>query len=620
MLFLLAAVNAKYIHSNPAVYSLRAYAGKESALYPKNQLQKQVQIAEYTINQNMQDILADIYSHKPDAVGFSCYIWNWTLVQELITELPKLLPDTDIWLGGPQVSYDGERILAKYPQVSGIMVGEGEATFRELLEIYAESEKAASADNSSAAEMQDGDSGSSLRDRFRSCAGLYLPSGPTQPRELIDMSSIPFLYENLELFSNRILYYETSRGCPYRCSYCLSSVDKSVRFRDISVVKKELQFFLDNQVKQVKFVDRTFNCRHEHVMEIWKYLKENDNGVTNFHFEITADILREEEIALLRQMRPGLVQLEIGVQSVNPATISAIQRVMNVDRLERTVAAIRQGNNIHQHLDLIAGLPFEDYESFGKSFDRVYRMRPQQLQLGFLKVLKGSAMERKAGEYGLCYLDRPPYEVLYTDWLSYEEVLRLKQIEEMVEIYYNSSQYTHTLPFLERAFDGPFAMFEAMALYFQEKGYFVNSPARVYRYELLLDFAGEKDGENLAVYRELLTFDLYLRENAKSRPVFAKDLKEYKKEIHDFYKKEEQDRAYLPDYGEYDWKQMEKMTHMEPFCYPVWDVEKLLEISGQKGNPETDFPQETFVLFDYKKRSPLTGEAETCPIKQERHG
>lgn len=631
MKFLLAAVNAKYIHSNPAIYSLRAYAGKELPLHPQKQLGKHIRLAEYTINQSMQDILADIYSHKPDAVGFSCYIWNWTLVQELITELPKLLPDTDIWLGGPQVSYDGERILARYPQVSGIMVGEGEATFRELLEIYTETEGAAYAGNFSAGEaveMPGRHAGSSLPGRFQSCAGLYLPTGPTAPRELIDMSDIPFLYEDLEPFANRIIYYETSRGCPYRCSYCLSSIDKSVRFRDISVVKKELQFFLDNRVKQVKFVDRTFNCKHEHAMEIWKYLKENDNGVTNFHFEITADILREEEILLLNQMRPGLVQLEIGVQSVNPDTISAIQRVMNVDRLEGIVSAIRRGNNIHQHLDLIAGLPFEDYESFGKSFDRVYRMKPQQLQLGFLKVLKGSAMEEKAAEYGLCCLDRPPYEVLYTNWLSYEEVLRLKRIEEMVEMYYNSSQYTHTLSFLENAFEGPFAMFEAMAAYFQEKGYFLNSPARVYRYEILLDFAGEKDGQHLPVYRELLTFDLYLRENAKSRPAFAKDLKDDKKEMRDFYKKEEQDRQYLPDYKQYDWKQMEKMTHMESFCYPVWDAQKLRESFLQEVCVRRDLRQEvhrhsekTFVLFDYRKRSPLTYEAETYRIKrQERHG
>ncbi|MCM1063259.1 MAG: B12-binding domain-containing radical SAM protein [Eubacterium sp.] len=558
MKFLLAAINAKYIHSNPAIYSLRACAGEE--------MRQHIELAEYTINQPTQEILADLYRREPDVIGFSCYIWNWRHVQELLAELPKVLPDTGIWLGGPEVSFDADQLLKQFPCVTGIMVGEGEATFRELMAYY----------------TWQGKEPFYLKD----VRGLCLRSGYTKPQALTDLSTIPFLYEDLKPFANRIIYYETSRGCPYRCSYCLSSIDKAVRFRDINVVKGELQFFLDHKVKQVKFVDRTFNCKREHAMEVWRYIHENDNGVTNFHFEISADILREDEIALLNRLRPGLAQLEIGVQTINPDTLQAICRQMDIDRLEANVAAIRRGKNIHLHLDLIAGLPYEDYESFGRSFDRVYRMKPEQLQLGFLKVLKGSLMHEKAKEYGIFYLDGPPYEVIYTKWLSYEDVLRLKGIEEMVELYYNSNQFTHTLPVLETVFESPFAMFEALAGFYEEKGYFVNSPARAYRYQVLLAFAALYDGTREPVYRELLTYDMYLRENLKSRPDFMKDMIPYKERIRELTRQENRQR---------------NLTHIEPFAYPVWDMEAVK--AGKKN--ENDI----FVTFHYAARNPLTHEA-----------
>ena len=573
--FLLVAVNAKYIHSNPAIYSLRACAGEE--------LRRHVELAEYTINQPMAEILADIYARRPDAVGFSCYIWNWRLVRELLGELPKLLPDAEIWLGGPEVSYDADVILGEYPRLAGIMIGEGELTFRELLAYYA-GNRAAGGDRAA-------------NGRLRDIPGLCLPTGYTPPRPLTDLSAIPFLYDDLAPFENRILYYETSRGCPYQCSYCLSSLEKRVRLRDMGVIEKELQFFLDHNVRQVKFIDRTFNCSHAHTMVIWEYLQKHDNGVTNFHFEITADILRQDEIALLNSLRPGLAQLEIGVQSANPRTLEAVRRGTDMERLEKAVAAIRQGKNVHLHLDLIAGLPYEDYESFGKSFDRVYRMCPHQLQLGFLKVLKGSELWERSREYGIRYLEQPPYEVLYTKWLSYEEVLRLKGIEEMVELYHNSGQFTHTLPFLEKAFPGPFAMYEALADFYRRKGYLTASPSRAYRYQALLDFAMANDGARAEAYRELLTYDIYLRENMKSRPDFAGDISDYKDIIRRFYQTEEKERAYLPDYEGYDWKQLARMTHLEPFSHPVWDVARMAEASR------------FFVLFDYRKRDPLTWEA-----------
>lgn len=605
MRFLLAAVNAKYIHSNPAIYSLRAYAGEE--------LQPYIDLAEYTINQELQDILADIYRKKPDALGFSCYIWNWNRIRELLRELPKLLPDTDIWLGGPEVSYDASGVLKAFPQVKGIMVGEGEATFRELMQWYV------------SAGM---DSRMELRTPER-IPGLCLPSGYTPGRELLPMDSLPFLYAagGLASFANRIIYYESSRGCPYRCSYCLSAIDKRVRLRDMKIVERELQFFLDEKVKQVKFVDRTFNCDHAHAMAIWQYIHEHDNGVTNFHFEISADILQEEEIALLNKLRPGQVQLEIGVQSVNSRTLQTICRRADMERLEHAVAAIYRGRNIHQHLDLIAGLPYEDYASFAQSFNQVYAMRPEQLQLGFLKVLKGAPMAQMAEEFGIAYLEEPPYEVLYTNWLSYGEVLRLKRVEEMVERYYNSNQYTHTLPFLERAFEHPFAMYEALADFYEERGYFVESPARAYHYQALLEFARQWDGANGDVYRELLIYDLYLRENLKSRPEFAQDWREragVQEFIRAFYQREEREHGFLPAYEGYDWKQLSRMTHLEPFRYAVWNPADITrceacvdriggEICADGKNGEDEALR--YVLFDYRDRSPLTHEAGTQVIR-----
>lgn len=588
------AVNAKYIHSNPAIYSLRAFAGEE--------LCRHVELAEYTINQYMQEILADIYNRRPDVIGFSCYIWNWGLVRELLVEIPKLLPDAELWLGGPEVSYDADVIIKDFPMLAGIMVGEGEGTFRELLSYYVKR----------GVRQDSGNMSEDAPVELREIKGLCLPSGYTPARLLTDMGGIPFLYHDLTPFENKIIYYETSRGCPYRCGYCLSSLDKTVRFRDMDIVQRELQFFLDHRVKQVKFVDRTFNCSHTHAMAIWRYIHEHDNGVTNFHFEISADILREDEIALLNCFRPGLAQLEIGVQSVNPQTLQAIRRTMDLEKLEKAVEAVRRGGNVHQHLDLIAGLPFEGYESFRESFNRVYRMGPQQLQLGFLKLLKGSELWERAEEYGIRYLTRPPYEVLYTKWLTYGEMLRLKRIEEMLEIYYNSAQFSHTMAFMEKAFPDAFSMYEALADFYARKGYSMSGPARVYRYHALLQFALEYDPARRDVYRELLTYDMYLRENVKTRPEFAPDLSCWKDFSREFYRREERERVFLPDYGGYDWKQLAKMTHLEPFTYPVWDRAEMAdgyECFGNGGGGECGF-----VLFDYQKRNPLNYEARTYRV------
>ena len=586
MRVLLIAVNAKYIHSNPAVYSLRAYA--QAAL--GDQPEVGIEIAEYTINQNTENILADIYRHRPDIAAFSCYIWNWNTIQELLPELPKLLPDTRLWLGGPEVSFHAEKILAQYTQLTGIMVGEGEETFTQLVRFY----------HAPKGQLQD-------------IPGLVLPQGRTQPRELTDMSKLPFLYEDLGKFQNRIIYYESQRGCPFRCAYCLSAIDKSVRLRDIETVKKELQYFLDHKVSQVKFIVRTFNCNAAHALTIWRYLLENDNGVTNFHFEIAADLMTEDELEVLKQMRPGLIQLEIGVQSTNEQTLHAINRYMSLEHLRQVVDKIHSFHNIHQHLDLIAGLPYEDYDSFVTSFNDVYAMRPQQLQLGFLKVLKGSPIEEKAEEYGIVYNSRPPYEVLYSKWLPYDDVLRLKGIEEMVELYYNSCQFTHTLPVLEKEFSSPFALYEALSQYYEEKGYYINTPARAYRYQVLLEFAQQKAPARSELYAQLLTFDMYLRENLKSRPAFAlcwQQGEEEKEQVRAFYRQEAQTPQYLTGYEGYQPQQLMKMTHIEYFTYPVW----------QQNMKMTQLSQKTAILFDYQKRDPLTYDAAYYMVIKEENG
>ncbi len=582
MKFLLTAVNAKFIHSNPAIYSLRSYA-----LAKEPELSGKIELAEYTINHELSAILADIYRRQPDVVGFSCYIWNWTMVQELVREVHKLLPDTQIWLGGPEVSYEPQKALQDLPEVTGIMVGEGEETFLELMRYYIHKE-------------QDAAPG-----ELANISGLYLPGGSTGARGLVDLSEVPFLYEDLSAFENRIIYYESSRGCPFRCSYCLSSVDKTVRLRDIEIVKKELQYFLDNRVAQVKFVDRTFNVSHAHAMAIWEYIKEHDNGVTNFHFEIEADLLTEEELALLASLRPGLAQMEIGVQSTNPETLREIRRHASVERIGEVVACLRRAHNIHVHLDLIAGLPYEDYETFRKSFNEVYAMKPEQLQLGFLKVLKGSYMYEMADTYGLKYLTKPPYEVLFSKWLPYEDVVRLKKVEEMVELYYNSNQFTHILPVLERSFADAFAMYEALAEYYEMQGYFVHTPSRAYRYEVLLQFALSNAPEQEELFQELLTYDMYLRENLKARTNFMKDLKNWHGQLQAFYEKEEVQPQWLKGYEGYHARQLSKMTHMEVFTYPVWETE------GQEHKLES--PE--FVLFDYKERDPLTGSARTVRVE-----
>ena len=582
MKILLTAINAKYIHSNLAVYSLKAYAEEHLKKALKEEME--ITLAEYTINQQVDAILQEIYKKQPDILCFSCYIWNLDYVEELVREVHKVLPKTIIWAGGPEVSYDGKDVLARLPEICGVMKGEGEETFFELLEYYGDREEKSLADIE----------GIVYRDEK---TGVIVEN---EWRNVMDLSKVPFVYHNMEGFEHKIIYYESSRGCPFSCSYCLSSVDKCLRFRDIELVKQELQFFIDHKVPQVKFVDRTFNCKHDHAMAVWTYILEHDNGITNFHFEVSADLLKEEELELMSRMRPGLIQLEIGVQSTNPVTIREIRRTMKFDEVAKIVKRINGYQNIHQHLDLIAGLPYEDYESFRKSFNDVYALQPEQLQLGFLKVLKGSYMEEQKAAYGLLYKSRPPYEVLCTNWLPYEDVLRLKGIEEMVEVYYNSRQFCYTLPYLEKQFEDAFTMYEELSRYYVAHELHLLNHSRTTRYEILLDFAKEKDQEHTEQYRQLLIFDFYLRENAKNRPAFAGEEWADKMFEKEFYDREAEEHRYLKGYDSYDKRKLRKMTHLEKFS---WDV---------MGNMQE---KENVILFDYQNRSPLNYQALAIKIK-----
>ena len=601
MKVLLTAINAKYIHSNLGIYSLKSYGEKilreqfgsmnpgsdsdlesdfNSKSSPSDQ-SVQIELAEYTINQQIGQILQDLYRKKPDIIGFSCYIWNISYVREILADVKKVLPEVQIWLGGPEVSYDAGKVLRENPMVDLVMKGEGEETFAQLLENC----------------VRDHGNPQNWKEitglAYRSPDGTEIVE--TGIRSYMDMSKIPFPYQCVDVkeLEHRIIYYESSRGCPFSCAYCLSSIDKRVRFRGMDLVKKELAWFLDAKVPQVKFVDRTFNCRKDHAMEIWRFIRDHDNGITNFHFEIAADLLDEEELDLLSTMRPGLVQLEIGVQSTNERTLEAIHRKTDIEEIREVTAKINSWGRIHQHLDLIAGLPWEDLESFRHSFDEVYSMEPEQLQLGFLKVLKGSCMEEMKQECGLLYASAPPYEVLSTRWLPYGDVLELKQIEEMVEVYYNSRQFCLTLKELEKSYDSPYEMFKMLADYYENHHLFELNHSRMARYEILWELLTEKFPEKEENFRDLLMCDLYLRENIKSRPSFAPDPGMWKEETRKFFRREEQEPHYLEHYEGYDSRQMARMAHLERMS------------------------DGTYRLFDYKKRDPLSNNAGMIRILQE---
>ena len=651
MRFLLCGINAKYIHSNLAIFSLKAYADRTKIPGAE------IILKEYTINNYVEDILQDLYEEKADVVIFSCYIWNISFVRELAAELKKVSPDVKIWAGGPEVSYAANKFLIENPAFDLIMQGEGEEVFSELIRLTVEEkcrikdvykqleskkvlsgivEKRYSIERKQAVkeekDIEDkhfaGEdnvyptnyidmsklqklqgiavwdfSGEAALGNAESNIGNKTKIINTGFATLMNMDTIPFVYEDFHLFEHKILYYETSRGCPFCCSYCLSSVDKTVRFRSLPIVKKELDAFLEAKVPQVKFVDRTFNCNRQRAIDIWSYLVEHDNGITNFHFEISSDLLGEEELELFAKMRPGLIQLEIGVQSTNGETVDAIHRHMDLDKLFHYVDRVHELGNIHQHLDLIAGLPYENYERFGCSFDDLYAHEPDQLQLGFLKVLKGTMMEEEVKKYSILYRNQPPYEVLGTKWLSYDEIILLKGVEELVELYYNSGQYTLTLKYAVPFFESPFRFYEMFSAWYRGKGYHKLNHNRLEKYNILREFLREHIDENeWDTLDEIMLYDMYLRENVKGRPAWAKDTAQYKKEWKALYR--EQGEKLFPEdvqAGIYDSKRAANQSHIEVFEINI----KKFEQSGQVEK------KQVFCLFDYSRRNPLNRAART---------
>ena len=610
MRFLLCGINAKYIHSNLAIFSLKAYADR------KKIPGAEIILKEYTINNYVEDILQDLYEEKADVVIFSCYIWNISFVRELAAELKKVSPAVKIWAGGPEVSYAANKFLEQNPAFDLIMQGEGEEVFSELIRFVVEDKHFAGEDNVYPTNYIDMSklqklqgiavwdfSGEAALGNAESNIGNKTKIINTGFATLMNMDTIPFVYEDFHLFEHKILYYETSRGCPFCCSYCLSSVDKTVRFRSLPIVKKELDAFLEAKVPQVKFVDRTFNCNRQRAIDIWSYLVEHDNGITNFHFEISSDLLGEEELELFAKMRPGLIQLEIGVQSTNGETVDAIHRHMDLDKLFYYVDRVHELGNIHQHLDLIAGLPYENYERFGCSFDDLYAHEPDQLQLGFLKVLKGTMMEEEVKKYSILYRNQPPYEVLGTKWLSYDEIILLKGVEELVELYYNSGQYTLTLKYAVPFFESPFRFYEMFSAWYRGKSYHKLNHNRLEKYNILREFLREHIDENeWDTLDEIMIYDMYLRENVKGRPAWAKDTAQYKKEWKALYR--EQGEKLFPEdvqAGIYDSKRAANQSHIEVFEIDI----KKFEQSGQVEK------KQMFCLFDYSRRNPLNRAART---------
>lgn len=574
MKVLLAALNAKYIHSSLALRSIKAYADPNGEF---------TVIKEYTINNRIEQIVKDIYKEKPDIIGFSCYIWNIEIIKVIAARLKKVLPNAVMAFGGPEVSYDAVDFLKNNSFADVIMKGEGERTYKNLLDIW-----------------------SAGSDDYTKIDGIsYRKNGKVfdNPNAMpLKLDEIPFVYEDVSDLKNRIIYYETQRGCPYNCQYCLSSIEKGVRFLSPERIKNDLQFFLDNKVKQVKFVDRTFNCNHEHAMGIWKYLMEHDNGVTNFHMEITADILKDEAIEMLKNAREGLFQFEIGVQSTNERTIDTIKRNAAFGGIADVVRKISEGGNIHQHLDLIAGLPYENYESFANSFNDVYALEPEQLQLGFLKLLRGSGLRYDADKYGIVYADEAPYEVLYTKELSFDEILRLKDIEEMVETFLNSGKALTAVKYAVKISGNPFRLFEKLADWWTETGSFDVSHSKMELYDKLFEFFKQYKpvAKKLDELKELLRYDIFLGDNMKTIPISlerkpSEDEKQFER---DFYICEENVEKYVPKLKGYTPKQLLRMCRIEFFDIDIETYDKGV----------------TAVLFDYYDRDIISNKAKACVV------
>ena len=581
---LLVSLNAKYIHTALGLYSIAASCRAQG---------KTVAVKEYTINQDLLVVLADIAGQTPDVVGLACYIWNRELTLKLAAALKKALPGIVIILGGPEVSADAATILAQHLCIDYVVQGEGEASLPELLTQLAQRKMIAVPGIA-----------------CRSAGGVELNGGACYVQ---DLDSLPFPYTEAELsqIGNRILYYESSRGCPYSCSYCISASTRGVRHRSVDKVCREMQFFLDHQVQQVKFVDRTFNVTPTHYQAIWRFLAERP-GATNFHFEIVADRLRPDEIEWLATVPAGLFQFEIGVQSTCEKTLQAIGRQNDWAHLRQNVQALLRPQNIHLHLDLIVGLPFEGLTEFRQSFNAVYELQPQMLQLGFLKMLPGTPLRSQAEDYGMIYLEHPPYEILANRFVSYAEIRQLKQLEEVFNQTYNSGRFPQTLAYLVRVFAGDaFFFYHELTLWWEEKGLLgsSHSPDRVLA--CLREFAGRFTPEQQTWVAELLKFDA-ICDGGKSLKAEALDWNRQRWETtkNKLWRDETIMHRYITDYRFTNWREVKRKFPMEVFAV---DVSRWLQTGG------TELSGPTPIAFDLTQEKPCWRvlAAEDFPLEDE---
>ena len=564
MKVLLTTLNAKYIHSSLALRLLQKYCTSSDF---------EISIQEHTINDRIENITAAIYKADADVIGFSCYIWNISMVLEIADRLKKVKPECTIIFGGPEVSYEPKEIMESYPFINYIVMGEGEDTLKELLDNLGHTE-----------DRLDGVLGIAFREKD----GIKVNA----PRPLIcDLDKLPSPYseEDTTELKGRILYYETTRGCPFNCSYCLSSTIEGVRYYSVERVKKDLLFLIQQQVHQVKFVDRTFNCNKQRTMELFKFLVETQSS-TSFHFEIAADLLDDDMIEYLATVPEGLFQLEIGVQSTNLSTISAIERKMNFVKVAENVRKLLRKDNIHLHLDLIAGLPGENYASFSKSFNDVFNLKPHVLQLGFLKLLKGSKIRQEASKCDYKYIDVPPYEILQNNVLSYKEILKLKGLEDVLENYHNSGAFNKSLDYIINGYyNSAFEFFDELAEFFENRGLDKLSHSRKALYDILDEFIVHKIGKNTGVFREFLKFDLVYHQKGVQLPAWASRLQpdNFKESCFEFLKKRTNVEKFLPQFADLPAKKIIKEVDFE-----VFDINVLETVQEHQKS-------KTIVLFDY---------------------
>ena len=541
---ILSTLNSKYIHSNLAIRYLKEYVRDIV----------EVELVEFTINQNLDEISGELFKMNPDLIGFSTYIWNVKEILEIIERLKIVNPDLKILLGGPEVSYDGYELLLNNPGIDFVIAGEGEETYKELIQ------------------------GRPLEE----IKGLAFRRGEkikvNIPRPLIkDINSIPSPYINIgDEYRNKIVYYETSRGCPFNCKFCLSSTIRGVRYMNIERVKEDIDSLIDAGVKQVKFVDRTFNSNKKFSKAVMEHIISRDPKEVNFHLELTAHLIDDEQLEFLEDIKEGLFQFEIGVQSTNPQTIEAIGRTTDIEYLKKVSSKIKSFKNIHQHLDLIAGLPYENYNSFSKSFNSIYEIKPEKIQLGFLKLLKGSEIRQMSEKYGYKFLDKPPYEVLENFYISYGELLKLKDIENIVEKYYNEAYFENSLDFIiKNNFHSAFLFYEDFADYWDKKDLFKVSHKRNTLYTILQDYFLYKDLPDFELFSDILRFDYLSNNDNKGIPKEIESKKQIgNKDMHKLLK----DKNLLDDILESEkntaTKKLLLKTSISCFSYDILEVIK----------------------------------------------